>query len=1462
MPSEEQPVTGADSEEVTFHFQTAAVDPTSEMTADLITVHTERAPRATATLPKEVVRNLEGSERLPAVKLQDGDAFPNNLLSNVSVPSSAQGSQATTHPEQSERSVPGRAQTVPEAALSPTSSAGLPQPTPTVGVHQDSQGVADVSPIPVLKQTEVPSPKISLLTSTVNFHPPRKETAAYPFPTSVKMALVNAGVGQLPTRAPPTTKRPKDASPQVQPDSRAAVAPAYVKSVDAQLTTSVIAQKPASVGLDAAYFRATKTTAVRFPPLLSLNQEPAGSEDRNSVTAVIKGSRHTTVLPALQQLLQGTGHSSSLPMHPEALGHDDLIPPPFQGAINVAGRPQPLLLSRTLNCTKHHASHDTNRSTQESTVPVLQRDADHQMMTNKPEKSTSSESPQASSNSPSLGQSQISTVNLSQTTRELKRATFPLLPSASTFEKAALPPLSTPAAVHAALQPRATSVPPYAGLQPMGVPTSAARGLHVLTSTAGSGSQVQGVSAHPGPQEAFAVMPQMSTVEDSKGQKSLPHQIDKAGSPLTPQASVVSSPSGLHEENQKASRDSSAPSASPIQHAGSLEAFVARLHPPHAQESQSSTTTARPEPAVPIVSEIPAHLAQALLQQFGASHDAATKNLSIFRTDHPKMFPSSLYLSFLLKNTDGMICLLPMQESPLPASFPNISVGTLVSVQQILAASNSSLVDLANLQNGSPSSLILVKPVFILFPTDRADLQMVPSPQGEDDHRSALLLTNKQGLTMVTNGHSRDIPEKTSSSYPTSESLRPQTTLSTASDQRAEKAKVTSQPVLTSASYVAIPSSFQATAPAADHFLDLQLRTSTAAQAAHLQELPEGLQAAPAPSPGAEVPSPGGAATKPPASPGPPVLVPAQHSPTAPTGFLKAEKPLSSSLTPLLSAVGLTGLPRPAQPPFTVAGAGDQGQRGMGLALQTTTRGWGSVSPSSSARAQCTECLSSAGTVKYPLKMSPSIVPLPSTSQSQPSTESLRRLPSQVPFVPSTVSAFSAFLAGNDGRSSAADSTASSGVTLHAKAASVPHTSIKPDLTTHLEFITIVPKPIVRMETPTPVPARTLLAVKVKTAASGKLLVTSTPQRMYSTSPVSLPSPVSVRVPLPSAAKRDQSSQAPSALSSPANVGENGKPTEGSTSPRRRGFLGTSTSLPAVFSTKAEQPPAAALGSQAGVAPAQPSAAAEPVIALESEPKLTQTTSLSPLAVTSLSAAKNDYITTSVTPKKVFFLPTSALQSDPNVVFPTMTVMNSSAKVPASGAKSEDVLLEGDTATASQELSQAATSSAPQAQEEMVPRGASMEQDALHSSQHAAGQPTGPPTAKSLSVAASKVTSEPAASNKAADDDAETLLTRDLSPLPPTTESPSRPAGAMAARTAVSDPQLGATGTEAKEDAEEEAGPHWVTHRAPTGSEPALTPLGSEPRVLLSESRQRRVLQQDGAVLSGYLSQRVGAQAV
>ncbi|RMB91972.1 hypothetical protein DUI87_31500 [Hirundo rustica rustica] len=104
--------------------------------------------------------------------------------------------------------------------------------------------------------------------------------------------------------------------------------------------------------------------------------------------------------------------------------------------------------------------------------------------------------------------------------------------------------------------------------------------------------------------------------------------------------------------------------------------------------------------------EVPAALAQALVQQFRTSLDAGAKNLSAGRGEPPTLLPSSPHLSFVLRSSDGMICLQPVQDSPLPSEFPNSSVGGLLSVQQILAAPNSSALDLANLHL-SPSSLVL-----------------------------------------------------------------------------------------------------------------------------------------------------------------------------------------------------------------------------------------------------------------------------------------------------------------------------------------------------------------------------------------------------------------------------------------------------------------------------------------------------------------------------------------------------------------------------------------------------------------------------------------------------------------------------------------------------------------------------------------------------------------------------------
>ncbi|XP_053943115.1 mucin-5AC-like isoform X2 [Cuculus canorus] len=1399
VPNEVFSVTEDNSDEVTFHFHSSAVDPAHEMTAVFIPVHAETAAKTTAVLPVELARNLEVLEQPPteaaALKLQSGRTLPSKPLSSISIPVSTQGSQATAHQQQNS-SLRGKPENISEAAFSPTSSStGLPQPALSRGTQQDSS----VFSSPVIKQMEMPSPKTSLLTSTVSFHPPSKEIVASQFPTGVQIALEGARVGWLPTGMPPTSKRLKDTNLQVQPDSKAAVTLVYSKktqSRDAKGTTSALLQKPSSGDLHAVYSTKTQTTAIPSSSILSVKPETTARYS----TIVINSSGHPTQLLVLQTRPQGN-ISSSLEMHLEAPVHDDLRPSPFQQPISTTDRQQPLSLSRTFNCTKQHVSQETSRKSQEIPVLVLQGDTDHQATTSKPE-TRSPESLQASTNSSSLSLSQFSTLKHSQTTKELKEVTPALFSGPSTFENVALQPVSTLDSVRAGLQPPGTSFPTYAGLQLKGTPTSAEKGLPVPTSATSTASafQVQSISAHPASQEAFPVMLQVSTVEeDSKRNKSLLQQVDKTGSPLlTPAASPVPRPSELPDKrNQKVPLHSFAPSASQIQQTGSVAAFPSQQPTLQAQGSQSSSATAHPASVVPSGSgEVPAYLAQALGQRFGVSHEVATQYLSAFRAEQLTMLPSAPYLSFLLKTANGTICLQPMQDSPLPVKFPNTSVGRLVSIQQILAASNSSVLDLANLKNLSISSVILVKPVFILLPTERPDLQVVPSPEGEGDHKAALLFTNKQDLTLGT----LNIPVKTSS-YPTSRTLTPEPALSTASNQQAEKPEVTSQP--SNPNYTATAHLFQAFTSALKHLLDPQMRITPV----HPHRLPVEMQV-PAPSSQETRESDllllNGMFAQPVPSTVPPLVVSAQPRPRfSPKAFITAEKP-RSSVIPLLSAKGLPDFERPSHSSFTVTGAAERVQHNKQLMLLTAVSRQGSVTVPPSARAGCTECLTShpARTIKYPPEVFAGILPFRSTSQSLLSTDPLQRLPSQVQFVSSTSTAFSALRAGNDHKDSAAGSTG--GVSVPAKSGQTHTTTIKPDLTKHLEFT-----PFIMTEKLTAAPAHAPFSTKVqvKTAGSGRLLSALTHPRVYTDSPASPASPVSTHVPLLSAMKRDQIHQASTKSFSQANAGANTKPTEISTSARKPGadkFLGRSVSPSPVFDTKTQQPP---------------------------------------------TAAKNDYITTSLKNKTMFVLPTPSIRSDPNIVLPATARVNKSAVASTSRVKVEDTSVKGAAATASQLPTQAPGSS---------PHQVSLEDDIEHGTGHSSPD-TGLSTTKVFPVSANglvnKVTNQSAVFSKV--DDAEMLLAGDLIQLLPTPESPLYSSESLVALTPQGDSLLGVANTGQSErpffntEAEEMLGTNEVTDEAAEGLVTVLTLLDSEPSALLSESHQRRLSESDATVLNG-----------
>ncbi|XP_068772821.1 streptococcal hemagglutinin-like isoform X2 [Struthio camelus] len=1490
VTSEVFSITEDNLDEVTFDFQTPTVDSTNEMTADFIPVHTETAAKLTTVVPKGLVRYLMGAYQLhkeaAALKLQDGGTSPSKLLGSTNIPISRQESQSATHLEQPDKSLPGKPgrENITEPSIRPaSSSAGWPQSIHSGGTRQDSPEFAAVFSIPAVKQTEVPSSKTSLLTSAVNFHPPRKEIAGSAFPTRVKTALESARVDWLPTLTPPPSKRPKDANPEAQPDSKAGVTPSSLKktqTVDVRVTTSALLQKPASGSLDAVYSRMTQTTAVQFSPTFSLKEETTDSKDKNSKAAETKGSRPPSQLPALQTLPQSNVHSSLL-MPLETQVHDDLIQSSFQGHRSTTDRSQSLSLSQTLNCTKH-ISQETNGDSQSGAL-VWQGDADHQTITSKREASGSSVSPQTSANSSQLSQSQMSELKLSQTIGE-QGVTPVFFPGTSTFVNAGLQPLSTFDSVPAGHQPLATSAPVYVGLRLRGISTSAEKGFHIPISSAStsSGSRVQATSAHPGSQETFPMMLQMSAVEDSKRKTSLPHQIDKAGSPaLSPQASITSSLPGLYDNgNQKVPLHGFVPSASQNQQPGSLESFPPKLALLQAQGGQPSSTTAHPAGS----HEILAHLAQALVKQSGISDDVATKDLSGFRVDQLTDLPSSQYLSFLLRNNNGIMCLQPMQDFPLPTGFPSVSVGTLLSIQQIqqiLAASNSSALDLTDLQNLSPSSLILVKPVFILLPPERAEFQMLPSPKGEGDHKTALSFTNKQDRNLVTPESSHNIPMKTSSSYPTSKPLRPETAFSTASNQSAEKMKGTSQPVLTNTNSPATTSLFQALTLASNHLsLHPRTRMSTTVQAKNLHSLPEEIQL-PAPcSQDAEETDPlllSGVSAEPLTSAVPPLALSTQHSLSiSPKGFFTAEKP-SSSVISLLSARGLPASETPTQPPFTVRRTADQLQRSIKLLLQTTSLHQGVVTASSSVHTQCTECLNlrSAGTLKHPLKMSANIVPLQSTSQSVSSMASLQRLPAQVQFVPSTLSAFSALPPGNTHKVSAVGSTAhSGGVTAHATVVQTPPTSTNPHLTKHLILTPIVPKSFMMTERPTVAPVHDPFSAKVqkKTALSGKLLSTITHPRIYAESPVSLPSSVSATAPLPSALKYEQTSLVPTKLFSLANVGENTKPTEISTSARTIGasaLLRTSASLPAMFNARTKQPPTAVLGSKIALTLVQPSVSAGSV-ALEREPKLTPSASQSSSAMTFLFAAKNDHMTASLTNKKAFLPPTSAIRSDPYMALPTVSRANKVTVVSPSIGKSDGMLLKEEYSAAAGQLPiQAPVFSSHQASAslqshplEQISSEDNTEHDRGHVSAATVMQATGPSTRKSISVSANRLVNkaiyQSPVLNAVAANDAEMLLSPDLTQFLPTSESPSYSSQILVALTPERNSLAVVRNNKHLEkpflntEAEEMFKRNEVTEEAAEGLVTVLTLLDSEPSPPLSESRQRSVLQSDDVLLTGH----------
>ncbi|XP_030918246.1 uncharacterized protein LOC115948614 [Geospiza fortis] len=259
----------------------------------------------------------------------------------------------------------------------------------------------------------------------------------------------------------------------------------------------------------------------------------------------------------------------------------------------------------------------------------------------------------------------------------------------------------------------------------------------------------------------------------------LPQPCPSAGTPQdSPQLTALSSPAAIKHSELPS------PKASPVTPALGFHPprreMPTGLHTPSTSSSPPGSGSQLQGASAPPVPQ------GALAGMLQVSTGRRSKPGSAALSPEPlALLPSSPLLSFVLQSTEGRICLQPMQDSPLPPGFPSSSLGGLLSIQQILAAPNSSVLDLAH-SHLSPSSLVLVRPVFVLLPRDRA--QGLSPPQG--DHRMAPLATSV-GTTVSSQG----TPVNTSASYPTGKSVGPGPALSTVPRQQGGRAAVNSEPV-------------------------------------------------------------------------------------------------------------------------------------------------------------------------------------------------------------------------------------------------------------------------------------------------------------------------------------------------------------------------------------------------------------------------------------------------------------------------------------------------------------------------------------------------------------------------------------------------------------------------------------------------------------------------------------------
>ncbi|XP_019345690.1 proline-rich protein 36-like isoform X2 [Alligator mississippiensis] len=779
-------------------------------------------------------------------------------------------------------------------------------------------------------------------------------------------------------------------------------------------------------------------------------------------------------------------------------------------------------------------------------------------------------------------------------------------------------------------------------------------------------------------------------------------------------------------------------------------------------------------------------LAQGLLNN---SSVTSTRNLSAFLAEHLLLPASAQYLTFLVRSADDALCLHPMPNAPPLTADLN---ATLQEVLPSSAALLSSALDPTSLKQLSPSSIILVKPLFVFLPADKPALSILPASAEEDRLATAFSFASQQDRGPATPSSGHGILKEVSSSSSTSEAPGAAAALSPAPDQLQRQAA--SPPVLaafsTSTRAISLFGSQTFTSKHVPYPLG-ELGMTAPPSRPENQSEGAALPAASAPEEN-ETSSlvPRGAFAEH-LSVAPPALsLPTLHSPQMSTETLPVAANLSTpTIISPLPAKGFSGSPSPTSAPHTESRVTGWLQLISKLTLQSGPPHLGSVTVSALDKQRLAF---SVGSTNFLPEVRTSLVPLQSS-------QSLGKPPSQTESRPSPALASSALSAGSNRTDLAASNdTPSEEVTARHAATPTPAASTKADLSKPAGFLPIPPNPFRTTEKPALASGPASFSTETQTNAtvSGTPLGTSTQTPRQSRSSAGMSLYVSTSVPSSSTLKSSLASlEVAGGLSSLVNLGEEAKPTESVvviSSARREGskeLLGTTISLPAVPSPETQLSTAVILGLKLVPASARPPLSARPTT-LQQDRELASG-SVHPPSSRSPFAVINDQVTALLTSRKASLPMTSSSRSD---LLPAVTTSDEAMTAsPSPGEARGRPVTEGGV-TAGHLPAQAPVSllpDLPSGRPSHLPETASLGETGKLLGRFDLSTRLAQSTASATTVGTSasvatqlastsdklieKTASQFSVSNAAVSDGLETLLTTDLSQFQPTSETLSDP---------------------------------------------------------------------------------------